>query len=121
MCMALFAVAASKLSKDLGYGMSRSSIISSVSFIVCLFFYLHIIGSFFKIPIYPLVDRVTVYALFQQYVVNEYVDNIIVILAATLWFLFSINNRTVRYSLSIAYAGIGTILAIINPRSEERR
>src|ERR671919_251465 len=59
MCVALFAVAASKLSKDLGYGMPISSVLSSVSFVVCLFFYLYVIGSFFKVSVYPLIDRVT--------------------------------------------------------------
>src|SRR5918992_4677926 len=117
MCVALFATAASKLSKDLGHGMPVSSIISSVSFVVCLFFYLYIIGSFSKITVYPLIDRVTVYTLFQEHVVNEYVDNIIAIVAATLWFLFSLNNRVIRYSLSIAYGGTGTILAVISPNN----
>src|SRR5918996_667613 len=115
MGVALFAVAASKLSKDLGYGMPISSILSSVSFVVCLFFYLYVIGSFFKVIIYPLIDRVTVNTLFQEYVVNEYVDSIVVIVAAALWFLFSIHNRAIRYSLSIAYGGTGTILALISP------
>jgi hypothetical protein len=115
MCVALFAIAASKLSKDLGYGMPISSIISSVSFIVCLFFYLYIIGSFFKVTVHPLIDRVTVHVLFQGHVINEYVDNITVIAAAILWLLFSLNNRAIRYSLCIAYGGIGAILAIISP------
>jgi hypothetical protein len=115
MCVALFGIAASKLSKDLGYGMPISSIISSVSFIVCLFFYLYIIGSFFDVTIYPLIDRVVVYILFQGHVINEYVDNITAIVAAALWFLVSLNNRTIRYSLSLAYGGIGTILAVISP------
>src|SRR5919106_1018360 len=115
MCVALFATAASKLSKDLGHGMPVASIISSVSFVVCLFFYLYIIGSFFRITVYPLIDRVTVNTLFQEHVINQYVDNIIVIVTATLWFLFSINNRAIRYSLCIAYGGIGTVLALISP------
>jgi hypothetical protein len=115
MCVALFAVTASKLSKDLGYGMPISSIISGVSFVVCLFFYLYIIGSFFKIPVYPLIDRATVYTFFQEHVLNEYIDNIIAIVAATLWLLFSINNRAIRYSISIAYGGAGTIFAVISP------
>src|SRR5919106_821982 len=115
MCVALFATAASKLSKDLGHGMPVSSIISSVSFVVCLFFYLYIIGSFFRITVYPLIDRVTVNTLFQEHVINQYVDNIIVIVTATLWFLFSINNRAIRYSLCIAYGGLGTVLALISP------
>jgi hypothetical protein len=115
MCVALFATAASKLSKDLGHGMPVSSIISSVSFVVCLFFYLYIIGSFFRITVYPLIDRVTVNTLFQEHVINQYVDNIMVIVTATLWFLFSINNRAIRYSLCIAYGGLGTVLALISP------
>src|ERR671919_715908 len=115
MCVALFATAASKLSKDLGHGMPVSSIISTVSFVVCLFFYLYIIGSFFRITVYPLIDRVTVNTLFQEHVINQYVDNIIVIVTATLWFLFSINNRAIRYSLCIAYGGLGTVLALISP------
>ena len=113
--MALFGIAASKLSKDLGYGMPISSIISSVSFIVCLFFYLYIIGSFFKVTVYPLIDRVVTYILFQGHVINEYVDNITAIVAATSWLLFSLNNRAIRYSLSIAYGGIGIILAVVSP------
>src|ERR671915_1152574 len=115
MCVALFATAASKLSKDLGHGMPVSSIISSVSFVVCLFYYLYIIGSFFRITVYPLIDRVTVNTLFQEHVINQYVDNIMVIVTATLWFLFSINNRAIRYSLCIAYGGLGTVLALISP------
>jgi hypothetical protein len=113
--VALFGIAASKLSKDLGYGMPISSIISSVSFIVCLFFYLYIIGSFFKVTVYPLIDRVVTYISFQGHVINEYVDNITAIVAAILWLLFSLNNRTIRYSLSIAYGGIGIILAVVSP------
>ena len=95
--------------------MHISSILSSVSFAACLFFYLYIIGSFFTITVYPLIDRVTFSLFFQEHVVNEYIDNIIAIVAATSWFLFSINNRAIRYSFSIAYGGTGTILAIISP------
>jgi hypothetical protein len=84
------------------------SILSSVSFVACLFFYLYIIGSFFNHTVYPLIDRVTFYVSFQEHIVNEYVDNIIAIVAATLWFLFSLNNGAIRYSLSIAYGGTGT-------------
>ena len=90
--MALFTIADSKLLKNLGYGMPIYSILSSVSFVACLFFYLFIIGSFFNNTIYPLIDRATFFVSFQEHIVNEYVDNIIAIVAATLWFLFSLNN-----------------------------
>lgn len=113
--MTLLAIAASKLSKDLGYGMPVSSILSGAAFTVCIFFYLYVIGSFFRIPIYPLVDRVTVYAAFQEYVINQHLDYVIVILATASWFFLSANNRAIRYYFSIAYGATGIILALISP------
>ena len=115
--MALFAIAASKLSKDLGYGMPVSSILSGVAFTVCILFYLYIIGSFFRVPVYPFIDRVTVYAAFHQYIINQDLDSIIVILAAASWFYLSLDKTVVRYWLSIAYGGTGIILALISPDS----
>jgi hypothetical protein len=109
----LLAIAANKLSKHLGYGMPVTSILSSISFAVCLFFYLYVIGFFFKITVYPLIDRVTFYSFFQEHIINEYFDNIIAIVAATLWLLFSINSRPVRYYFSIIYGGAGIIVSII--------
>src|SRR5215208_7132867 len=113
--MTLFAIAASKLSKDLGYGMPISSILSGVAFTVCIFFYLYTIGSFFGVTVYPLINRVTVYAVFQEYIINQHLDNIVVILATASWFLLSVNHRAIRYYFSIAYAGTGIILALIRP------
>jgi hypothetical protein len=88
-----------------------------MSFVACLFFYLYVTGSFFSITIYPLIDRVTSSEFFQEHIINEYVDNVIVVVAATLWFLFSLNKRAIRYSLSIAYGGTGAILAVISPNN----
>jgi hypothetical protein len=111
---ALFAIASSKL-RDLGYGMPVSSILSGVAFTVCIFFYLYTIGPFFRIPIYPLVDRVTVYAVFQEYIINQHLDYMIVVLATASWLFFSSDNRAIRYYFSIAYGGTGIILALISP------
>src|ERR671936_2243783 len=107
--MTTFAIAASKLSKDLGYGMPISSILSGVAFTVCIFFYLYIIGSFFRIVVYPHIDRIVRPEHFQEYIINQQLDYIIVIVATALWFFFSINskNKAVRYYFSIAYGGIG--------------
>jgi hypothetical protein len=113
--MTLFAIAASKLSKDLGYGHPISSILSGVAFTVCIFFYLYTAGSFFGVTVYPLIDRVTVYATFQEYIINQHLDYIVVILATASWFLLSTNNRAIRYYFSIPYAGTGIILALISP------
>jgi hypothetical protein len=112
---ALFAVAASKLSKDLGYGLPVSSVLSGVAFTASIFFYLYTVGSFFRITVYPLIDRATVYTVFQEYIINQHLDYIILILATASWFLLSIKNRAISYCFSIAYGGIGVILALISP------
>ena len=113
--MAVLAIAASKLSRELGYGMPISSILSGVAFTVCIFFYLYTIGSFFRISVYPLVDRATVYSVFQAYIINQHIDYVIVIVATASWFFLSVKNRTIRYYFSIAYAGAGIILALLGP------
>lgn len=115
--MALFQISVNKLLQYFGYGLTISSILSSIAFVMCLFFYLHFIGSFSKIAIYPLINKVTFNAVFQEHLISEQLDNTIVIAAATLWFLFSIKNRAVRYPLSIAYGGSGIILASIDPNN----
>jgi hypothetical protein len=111
----LLPIAASKLRKDLGYGMPMSSILASVAFTICLFFYPYITGSIFRITIYPLINRVTFYTIFHEHIINEYLDYIIVIVVTTLWFLFSVKNKAIRYYFSIAYGGTGIILALISP------
>ncbi len=115
--MTLFAVAASKLSRDLGHGMPLSSILSSVAFTVCIFFYAYIIGSFFKITVYPLIYRATVYTVFHEYIINQHLDYVIAILATASWFFLSVRNRAIRYYFSIAYAGAGISLALISPEN----
>jgi hypothetical protein len=112
--MTLFAITASKLSRDLGYGMPITSILSGVAFTVCIFFYLFISGSFFGITVYPLIDRVTVYAVFEEYIINQHLDYMIIILATVSWFLVSVKNRAIRYYFSIAYGGTGIVLALIS-------
>src|SRR5215210_5170971 len=113
--MALFPAGANKLYQVLGYGMPTSAILSGIAFAACLFFYIYIIGSFFKITIYPLINRVTYSVVFQEHVINEYLDNIIVIAATTSWLLLSINNKVIRYALSIVYGASGIIFAAISP------
>jgi hypothetical protein len=118
--MTTFATAANKLSKDLGYGMPVSSILSGVAFTVCIFFYLYIIGSFFRIVVYPHIDRIVRPEYFHEYIINQQLDYVIVILATASWFLLSVNsnnNKTVRYYFPIAYGGIGILLALISPDS----
>lgn len=113
--MASFPASVNKLSQHLGFGLPPSLILSSAFFVTCLLFYLYIIGSFFKLSIYPLIDRVTFNAFFEKYIVNEYVDNVILIVATTSWLLLSVRDRAFRYFISLAYGISGTVLAVIRP------
>jgi hypothetical protein len=112
--MASFPTAANKLRQEVGYGMPISSILSALAFVICFFFFLYIIGSFLEISIYPLINRVTFHSVFNEYLINEYFDKVIVIAATTAWFLLSINHKVVRYSLSITYGTTAIILAALN-------
>jgi hypothetical protein len=113
--MALFAIGASKLGRNLGYGLPISSILSGIAFTVSIFFYAYVVGSFFRILVYPLINRATVYTIFQDYITNQHLDYVIVILAAAFWFLFSLKNRAMRYCFSLAYGSSGIIFALISP------
>jgi hypothetical protein len=94
--------------------MPISSILSSVAFTVYISFYLYFVGSFFRITTYPLINRVIVYTVFEEYIINQHLDYIIIIIATASWFLLSVNNRAIRYYFSIAY-GAGITLALISP------
>ena len=113
--MTSFAIGASKLSRDLGYGLPISSILSGIAFTVSIFFYAYTVGSFFRILVYPLINRATVYTVFQEYITTQHLDYIIVILAAASWFLLSVKNRAIRYYFSLAYGISGILLALISP------
>jgi hypothetical protein len=115
--MTFFPIAASKLTRTLGFGMPVFSILSSVAFTVCLFFYVYFVGAFFRISIYPLINRVTFYGVFEEYVISENLDSVIAIIAVTIWFLVSVNNRTIRYFFSLPYGISGILLAVFTPGS----
>jgi len=97
--------------------MPSSLILSGLAFVVCIFFYAYVVGSFFEITIYPLTNRITSEVAFNEHIISEYFDTLIVITTATLWFLLSINNKIIRYSISVAYGGSGLILAAVSPDS----
>jgi hypothetical protein len=114
----LFPITAQKLGRDFGYGMPISQVLSSVALALCIFFYLYVVGSFLEISIYPLTNRVTSYAVFQEHVINEFFDNVVVIVAATSWLLFSVNSKHIRYPISVAYGTFGFILSAIGPYNQ---
>lgn len=75
--------------EELGEGLPISSIIASVSLAVLCLFYIYTVGTYFQIPIHPLIDRVIYYAQFHSYIVNEYVDHVVIASLLLLWLTFT--------------------------------
>lgn len=85
----------------LGQGFSRLSIASAASLAIICLFYVYTVGTYLQVRIYPLIDRVTYYIPFNFYIVNEYVDHVIIGALLALWFALSIQPRIGRLIIAI--------------------
>ena len=91
---------------------SNLSIISSASLALASFFYIYAVSSYFKLGIYILQDRVIYYKSFSAiYIINYYVDNIIITSGTILWLALSMRGRA-RFVVPAINGGL-TILAIL--------
>jgi hypothetical protein len=99
------------ISKALGYGVSPLSIITSALFALTSFFYIYTVGSYFKVSIYILQDRVTYITFFDSYIINRYLDHLIIASAIVLWLALSIDGKA-RVIATAIYSGITIIGAI---------
>jgi hypothetical protein len=97
--------------------MSKFQILSSVALTICILFYLYVIGSFLEITVYPLINRITSSSVFQENIITNYIDRVVVIAAATSWLSLSISKKSIRYSLSVIYGASGFILAVVSQGS----
>ncbi|AIC16429.1 hypothetical protein NVIE_021690 [Nitrososphaera viennensis EN76] len=79
-------------------------------------FYIYTVGTFFQIGIYPLVDRVTYYSNFNFYIINEFVDHVIIGALLIVWLLISINSKIGRLLTGIL-AILLIIVSVFNFRS----
>jgi hypothetical protein len=94
----------------LGKNSSPPHIISSIIFVVILFFYIYTVGSYFHVEVSPLENRVNYHESFAVYVINEYFDHVIIALGIVLWLVSTIIGRAKIFG-SVTYAII-TIIAI---------
>lgn len=97
-----------------GWGSSKSSIVSSASLAIICLFYFYTVGTFFQVRIYPLIDRVTHYIPFNFYIVNEYIDHIVIGALLILWFAFSIKKVKVGYVAIGTFAGLFAAVSVTN-------
>ncbi len=102
---------ATRITRALGRGNSSLSIISSAALVLTSFFYIYTIGTFFKVNIYILQNRVTYDTFFNFYIINKYTDYIIIISGLILWLVLSIRGRA-RLVAPLIYGGITIVAAI---------
>jgi len=73
------------IARVLHQGNSPSVIISCAAFALILFFYIFTVGSYFQVPVSPLVNRVNYHELFTSYIINEFVDKLVIVYGTVLW------------------------------------
>ena len=98
------------IANNLGRGIHGRLIVSSFALALCSFFYIYAVGSFFEANVNVLKDRVVYVTFFQTYVISEYVDYAIIILATVVWLLLSVKGKT-GILLSSLYGVIALIAA----------
>src|SRR5437867_3295665 len=107
------AISSGRISELFGRGFSRLSIASSASLaIICLFF-VYTVGTYLQIRTYPLINRETHYIPFNFYIVNEFVDHVVIGSLLILWLVLSIRHRIARFIIG-AFGALFVAAAVAN-------
>lgn len=96
--------------RNLGYGNSIRSIISSAVLALVSFFYIYTAGSFFRINIHILQNRSSYNTYFDFFIINRHTDHIIIATGIILWAALSLHGKA-RIVISTGY-GLATLLAV---------
>ena len=94
--------------KVLGIGNTHVSIIASATIALVSFFYIYTVASYFKVSTYILENRVIYSDIFDNYIVNEHVDHIIINVGFVLWLLLCIRGNS-RIYMPFLFAGLTVI------------
>jgi hypothetical protein len=98
--------------RDLGYGNSSRSIISSAILALVSFFYIYTASSFLRINIHILQNRLSYNTYFDFYVINRHTDHIIIATGVILWAALSLRGKT-RIVITTSY-GVATLIALMS-------
>ena len=79
--------------KIFGYGAPVQTIISSAILALTSFFYIYSIGSFFRVNIYILHNRLSYNTYFDFFIINKHVDHIIIAIGIILWSALSLDGK----------------------------
>lgn len=99
------------ITETIGLQRSPRLIISSFVLSLVSFFYIYTIGSYFKVSVYILQNRVTYYTFFEENIIGRDIDYAIIISGTILWFLLSLKGR-MRFVATAIY-GTFTIVALM--------
>jgi hypothetical protein len=97
----------------LGIGRPYASVVSSLALVLTSFFYIYTISSYLKISMYILDNRVTYIKLFNDYIVNKFIDHVVIEFGITIWFFLSFRGKT-RFYIAFVYGGIALIGLLAN-------
>jgi len=98
----------------IGEGNSYRSIISSAILATTFFFYIYTFGSYFRIPVYVIQNRLTYTKIFADtYVINRNADHLLITLATVVCLVLSIRDGKTRFVISCVYGSfaIGAALS----------
>lgn len=96
----------------LGRGSDRAEIITSAIVALMTIFYVYTISSFLKLEVFVLRDRVVYDNPFEQYVIGNYADHIIISVGLLIWLCISLRRTKIRYIVCITY-GVLLITALL--------
>jgi hypothetical protein len=106
--MASKMISSLNIAKILGRGNPPILIISSAVLVLVLFFYIFSVGSYFHVYVSPLENRVNYHKLFAAYIINEFVDHIIIAYGIVFWLGLSLKGKS-RIISSGIYGAITSI------------
>src|SRR2546422_1699369 len=108
---------ASKMTSGLNFarvryqGNSPSVVISSAAFALILFFYIFTVGLYFHVSVSPLENRMNYHERFTAYIINEFVDQLVIVYGTVLWLCLSQKGKA--RIVSSAMYGVVTSIAVL--------
>src|SRR5438309_745767 len=101
----------SSIATLLGKNSSPLHVISSVIFVLVLFFYIFSAGSYFQVGISPLENRINYLISFLIYIFDKQIDQLIIICGTALWLVLSLLKRP-KIFIPAIYVGTTAISAL---------
>jgi len=95
----------------LGKNSSPLHVISSVIFVVILFFYIFSVGSYFQVDVSPLENRFNHHKPFLNYILDKHIDQLIIVCGTASWLVLSLLKRP-KIFIPTIYVGSTAIAAL---------